>query len=1068
MAGGDRNAPLFQPRPTEPKIPSRLRSLLCTSLRSFKEDICSPDTKMSFGFSIGDFVVLGTLAKDLYKQCKDAPEEFRNVRKEVGSLRVAVRQLEKEAESEHSLLNRGGPEGLRRREDLERVRESCSDILDELQQLLHTYRSLGTNSKRTWDRVRFRSADIQGIRDRLAVHVSSLTLLLDTLSINSLGRIERKIDVLAAEVRAGLREPSLISVSDQGDSDQDVAWQILVRELSEDFSASEIETYKDQIKRYIRLLVDRGDFEEREPASLVQLQGIPVRPKSVTDEPPGTANADDVRTAPRWPPQPTVESDSDSTISLRLGPSSQRASFTNIEAEMPDTVDEICTQQRANPTFGNTKTSKFPVAHCAETIEDLFPLNRFPSPPPEEDPYVGIDISFECCRVAAYDRRTEKPAVLQNEYGNCSTPTWIAFTPQDILIGEDAKAQAATNFENSFCGFTLLLGSLFCDEITTAFRNNFDFQIDELDGKPSFFVPCRQRHYSPEELAAFLIRKLVSIAENALRVRVSNVVLSDHSPMRLFKRQAYYRAAGMARIRCHNVCSSADVALHRVNDNIDRSLLLNHARRGLVVIDLCEDSFVCSQFEMRYNEKEKRLSFVSRRTAGRFKQTISTVNQLTALICSKFSTDNPRIPKIHPRHQLVRLRTAIEEAIRRLSNLEHALIHIDSFYQGLDLEYSLSRNQLSDILYNSLTSDFELCTNMTSISSHDDILLLGDRTITQALGKLLPDLLQHPLWTPRCQIKLADYAVLGLITQFAQGRGRTRIPRKFHDAFLVTTQGPNFTNSRPMRRLTDFPSPVSVRVSLPPVGPSSPTHIQPWHDFRQGTTKCELVVRYSTLPEYMPLVPLGSYKIWTSPNVSLRCFCEIKVTLPVWFKSSPGGGSIGHYISHSSSPALNVKMAIDSCGLQRPIQDSWSFHISKSGDLTVEERTDTSVVQVSESGIVTVKETRSNVGLTGHILRYSSCGFPAEQGDQGTWSGANQAFAGVAGSVIGGVAKPNPTTKASKSEFRSSTTEEPNPVGYNKSRRRKATDSRATVLKAAEVKAVEVKPKRRSPFFGLL
>lgn len=1051
---------------------------------------------MSFGFSIGDFVVLANLARDLYKQCKDAPEEFRNVRKEVDSLRVAIRQLRKEAESEHSLLNRGGPEELQRRKDLERIRENCSDILEEFQQLLHTYRSLGTNSKRTWDRVKFRSTDVQGIRNRLAVHVSSITILLDTLSTNSLGRIEKKIDDLAAEVRAGLREPSLISISDQSGSDQDVAWQGLVRELSEDFSASEIETYKDQIKSYIRLLVDRGDFEEREPASLVQLQGIPVRPKTVAGEPSRAVNgADDVRKAPRWPQQSTVESDSDSTISPRLGRLSRRASSTNIGAEIPDTVDETTfTQGKANPTFGSAKIFNFPATYRAETIEDLFPPNLFPNSPPEEDPYVGVDISFECCRVAAYDRRTEQAAVLQNEYGNYSTPTWIAFTSQEILIGEDAKAQAVSNFENSFCGFTLLLGSLFCDEITVAFRKNFDFQIDEVDGKPAFFVPCRQRHYSPEELAAFLIRKLVSIAENTLYVRVSSVALSDHSPMRLFKRQAYYRAADLAKIRCSNVCSSTAVALHWVNDNLDRSPLLYHAngRRHLLVIDLSEDSCVYSRFDLRYNEREKGLawSLVSQKTAGRFKQTISTVNQLIALICSKFSTDNSDIPKVHPRRQLVKLRTAIEEAIRRLSNLEHALIHVDSFYQGLDLEYSLSRNQLSDILYSSLSSDSELCAdNLFSpgdpreeiIGNRNDTLLIGDGKITQALGKLLPHVLQRRFWTvtvPQYQIKPADYAVLGLTTQLAQNlQWSTQNHPQYNYSFIVTTRRLSSIDSRSMPRLTDFPSPTtSARVSLPPVKPSSPAHTQLWHEVRQATTEYELVVTYSTPPEYMPLVPryflLSPHSIWTSPSIPLRCFCETKVTLPVWFKSSPGGASLGHYIGNNSSPALNVEMTIDPSGSHRPrpIRDSWGFHISKSGDLTVKERADTSVVQVSESGTVTVKETRSNVGLTGYILRYSNCGFPAEaeeeqmgnsfqsireRGDKGPGSEADRAFTGVARSVIGGVTEAKPSTK---SEIASSNTTEPGHV-KQRSRRRKATNSTTTGSKAAEAK-----PKRRGWF----
>ena len=57
---------------------------------------------------------------------------------------------------------------------------------------------------------------------------------------------------------------SLVSTIGVNESEQDAARQLLMKELSEDFSVDEIEAHKDQIKFYIRLLLEHGEFDERE------------------------------------------------------------------------------------------------------------------------------------------------------------------------------------------------------------------------------------------------------------------------------------------------------------------------------------------------------------------------------------------------------------------------------------------------------------------------------------------------------------------------------------------------------------------------------------------------------------------------------------------------------------------------------------------------------------------------------------------------------------------------------------------------------------------------------------
>ena len=122
---------------------------------------------MSFNYGIADLVALGRLAWKVYISCKHAPESFGNISSEVLSLHAVLREFEDNLtrhESSNSQL-----EGLRV------IGEGCQNVLDDLQQLVNKYESLGTNSKRTWDRLRWNSGQIAELRSRLISNTVLLT-----------------------------------------------------------------------------------------------------------------------------------------------------------------------------------------------------------------------------------------------------------------------------------------------------------------------------------------------------------------------------------------------------------------------------------------------------------------------------------------------------------------------------------------------------------------------------------------------------------------------------------------------------------------------------------------------------------------------------------------------------------------------------------------------------------------------------------------------------------------------------------------------------------------------------
>lgn len=102
---------------------------------------------MNFGFSISDFITLPVFCWRVYKECKECPGEFKNISVEVGGLHNVLKEVE-EVLSEQKLSSK-------EESRLEDLKAGCIDVIKDVEDHLNKYKSLGTNSKRTWDRLRW-------------------------------------------------------------------------------------------------------------------------------------------------------------------------------------------------------------------------------------------------------------------------------------------------------------------------------------------------------------------------------------------------------------------------------------------------------------------------------------------------------------------------------------------------------------------------------------------------------------------------------------------------------------------------------------------------------------------------------------------------------------------------------------------------------------------------------------------------------------------------------------------------------------------------------------------------
>ncbi|KAL9039388.1 MAG: hypothetical protein Q9214_004898 [Letrouitia sp. 1 TL-2023] len=172
------------------------------------------------------------------EQGKNASSEFEEVSHEVVALHTPIKELEDEARDPTSALSRAGSS---RCKELSELLQNCKSVLTKLDTLLVKYQRLGTQSRRT-----------------------AINLFLTSLGTDTLGRIERKVDEIVREIKAGKREPTLLSVSDEEDpTGAERKWDALKGELLEEgLTKPEVEAHRLAIRAKIQEAIDSAEIHD--------------------------------------------------------------------------------------------------------------------------------------------------------------------------------------------------------------------------------------------------------------------------------------------------------------------------------------------------------------------------------------------------------------------------------------------------------------------------------------------------------------------------------------------------------------------------------------------------------------------------------------------------------------------------------------------------------------------------------------------------------------------------------------------------------------------------------------
>lgn len=138
---------------------------------------------------------------------------------------------------------------------------------------------------------------------------------------------------------------------------------------------------------------------------------------------------------------------------------------------------------------------------------------------------VGIDLgtTYSCVGVWQNDR----VEIIANDQGNRTTPSYVAFTETERLIGDAAKNQVAMNSTNTVFDAKRLIGRRFADPAVVSDMKHWPFVVVEGPGsKPTIEVNFKgeKKQFAPEEISSMVLVKMKEIAEAYLGKEVRSCI----------------------------------------------------------------------------------------------------------------------------------------------------------------------------------------------------------------------------------------------------------------------------------------------------------------------------------------------------------------------------------------------------------------------------------------------------------------------------------------------------------------------------------------------------------------
>merc|ERR1719171_2577263 len=348
-------------------------------------------------------------------------------------------------------------------------------------------------------------------------------------------------------------------------------------------------------------------------------------------------------------------------------------------------------------------------------------------------PAVGIDLGTTYSCVGFW--KDERVEIIANDQGNRTTPSYVAFTDSERLIGDAAKNQAAMNPYNTVFDAKRLIGRKFNDPACQADIKLWPFKVVSRADKPVIQVDYKgeTKTFMPEEISSMVLTKMKETAEAYLGEKVPNAVVTVPAYFNDSQRQATKDAGTIAGINVLRIINEPTAAA------IAYGLDKQGGERNVLIFDLGGGTFDVSVLAIDDGVFEVKSTAGDTHLGGE-----DFDNRLVNHFVTEFKRKNKGLDLTSNKRALRRLRTACERAKRTLSASAQASIEIDSLFEGIDFYTSITRARFEELcsdLFKGTLNPVEKALRDAKMdkSSIHDIVLVGGSTRIPKVQKLLSD-----------------------------------------------------------------------------------------------------------------------------------------------------------------------------------------------------------------------------------------------------------------------------------------------------------------------------------------